>query len=72
MRTRGGFTVGDRVKLSADGLTYLRGGKSKAPAGYTEALRGTVVGFTRTNGLRVLRDGVKNVDGYAKRFWERA
>lgn len=64
------FHVGQRVKLSEEGLRLL---KSNRVPRYDEALRGTVRGFGRERQLlRVQRDGIKSTDCFHMDFWEAA
>lgn len=57
-----GFRRGQRVRMTAECPT-TKGGARRC---------GTVVGFSRTGGIRVVVDGLKrtSVASYALRFWE--
>jgi hypothetical protein len=59
------FSLGDRVKMSAEGL---RNWPKKA------ATRATVVGFGRGDAhwMYVRQDGTKTRQSYAAAFWEKA
>lgn len=72
MNAREIFKIGQRVKLSADGIHHFRYGNApNARARHDANLRGTVRGFGQSaDALRVQRDGIKGADSYAMRFWE--
>lgn len=63
------FRVGDRVRLSEEGIRLLGQSKSKVP--YDRSLLGTVRGFGReAPAVRIQRDGVTTTDTYHVDFWE--
>lgn len=71
--TKTPFHVGQRVKLTAEGIRALGHVWSGANLAvrYNTSLRGTVVNPSGKNGsVEVRRDGIRRVDGYAPEFWE--
>lgn len=63
------FPKGCRVKLSAEGLEWLR----RNHGTYNETTRGRVVGYSprRPDAIGVQLEGRRTRHRYAARFWER-
>jgi hypothetical protein len=65
MRAKERFIIGDRVTASIEAETLFSHGQARC---------GVVVGFGRKRSpqtVRVRRDGLKTVESYHEKFWER-
>jgi len=68
--SRNGLSVGEKVKLSAEGLKWLRSNRTR---GHSEETRGKVVGIPYNPfHIRIQREGLKEKEYYQVSFWEKA